>query len=270
MSYTCNIPALSNILKQISRAALMLWEKGWAESNAGNISVNISEQIVISEIELRTDNPEPLVRACPELANQTFLITGTGKRMRDIPGNPSESLCFIHISEDADKYYLIADESFCSAPSSELHAHLLIHNTIAIHWPGQKVIFHTHPNELIALTHRPDLITQQDFSRLIMSMHPETTIFIPEGIGFVPYLGTGTEELAEESAKEFEKHRVVIWDKHGCLAAGKDLFDAFDLIDLANKAAQIYFMCRKGGYEPEGLSGDQIDDLKKRFKQITK
>lgn len=261
---------LSNILKQLQEVSFMLWEKGWAESNAGNISVNISEEIKQNDITFSLKDPQPLRQSYPKLENQTFLITGTGKRMRDIPENPLESLCLIHIPEEADRFYFSADTSFCTAPSSELPAHLLIHDTIARHQSGQKVIFHTHPNELIALTHKPDLETERDFDRILLSMLPETAVFIPEGVGYVPYIMTGTEELAKASAEAFKKHRVVIWEKHGCLATGTDVFEAFDLVDLINKSAQIYFTCRSGGYDPEGLSDDQVDDLKTLIKDINR
>jgi rhamnulose-1-phosphate aldolase len=260
----------SNILNQINEVASMLWEKGWAEGNAGNISVNISDQIEKPGRSFKIKDPRHLGQTYPELADQTFIITGTGKRMRDIPRNPMESLCLIHIPEQTDRFYFLDDTMFCTNPSSELRAHLLIHNTIARHHPGQKVIFHTHPNDLIALTHKKDLATQQDFDKILRSMHPETAIFLPEGVGYVPYFATGTEELAKASAEAFEKHRVVIWDKHGCLSTGRDVFEAFDLIDLVNKSAQIYFLCINGGYDPEGLSEAQIEDLKERFKDFNR
>ena len=38
-------PALSLKIEQIAEAAGYLWQKGWAERNGGNITVNITEYV---------------------------------------------------------------------------------------------------------------------------------------------------------------------------------------------------------------------------------
>jgi len=57
----------------------------------------------------------------------------------------------------------------------------------------------------------------------------------------------------------------VIWEKHGCLAIGESLFDAFDQIDILAKSAGIFFMCRNAGFDPEGLSKTQLEDIRKHY-----
>ena len=41
-----------------------------------------------------------------------------------------------------------------------------------------------------------------------------------------------------------EGHDVVLWEKHGVLAVDTDIIEAFDQIDVLNKAAQIYLLSR--------------------------
>ena len=75
-------------------------------------------------------------------------------------------------------------------------------------------------------------------------MHPEMSMLIPEGIGFIPFITPGTERIAKATLEKFAEKRVVIWEKHGVFAIGKDCNQAFDLIDIAAKAARIYLLVK--------------------------
>ena len=56
-----------------------------------------------------------------------------------------------------------------------------------------------------------------------------------------------------------------MWEKHGTFAVGESVFDAFDMIDILSKSARIFFMVRQSGYEPEGLTDPQLDELRAAF-----
>ncbi len=58
---------------------------------------------------------------------------------------------------------------------------------------------------------------------------------------------------------------MIAWEMHGCTAIGRDASEAFDLIDTVNKAAEIYLICRGAGYEPKGLSEEQLRELDESF-----
>lgn len=45
MSVIDNNPALAADIAQVAEAAGYLWQKGWAERNGGNITVNITDKI---------------------------------------------------------------------------------------------------------------------------------------------------------------------------------------------------------------------------------
>lgn len=93
-------------------------------------------------------------------------------------------------------------------------------------------------------------------------MHPETIVFVPGGVGFVPYVTPGTEKIAVETLKALEKYNVALWEKHGVFAIGESVFDTFDIIDILGKSARIYFLVKSSGHEPEGLSEEQLAILK--------
>jgi ribulose-5-phosphate 4-epimerase/fuculose-1-phosphate aldolase len=47
---------------------------------------------------------------------------------------------------------------------------------------------------------------------------------------------------------------------------GRDLDEAFDLIDTLNKSAALFFLCRSAGKTPKGLGPKQIRELAGYFR----
>lgn len=90
-------------------------------------------------------------------------------------------------------------------------------------------------------------------NEVLLNMHTETAFFIPEGIGYVPLAEPGSLALAKATLKSLKTHKIVLWEKHGCLATGKDVNEAFDRIDLMAKAAKIYLLGRMAGFSAEGI-----------------
>ncbi len=133
-------------------------------------------------------------------------------------------------------------------PTSELPSHLLTYAFLIKNNFNQRAIIHTHPDHLIALSHLKKYAGEKPINHLLRSIHPEMKIVIPEGIGYVKYRKPGTEGLARATVEQFKNHRLIIWERHGCIAVGKDLFEAFDLIETADKIARIFFLCKKTGY----------------------
>ena len=56
-----------------------------------------------------------------------------------------------------------------------------------------------------------------------------------------------------------------MWEKHGVCAVGKDIFEAFDQVDVLSKSAQIYISARCMGYEPDGMSHEQMQEMSRAF-----
>jgi rhamnulose-1-phosphate aldolase len=253
--------ALDTILSELSRGAQYLWDKVWIEGTGGNISINLSDHVSPETWNRDSSSFIHLEKDYPNLSGCTFLVTGTGKRLRDLALNTEENTCLITVAKDGKGYYLYGGKSRDIRPTSEFNSHLSIYQLLIQQNRPKQVILHTHPNALIALTHIFAYTEEESLNRLLQTIHPEVRIFIPEGVGLVPYFRPGSEELAEATVKAFATHNVVIWEKHGCLGIGKDIFEAFDLIDMVNKAAQIYFMCKSTGSLPQGLTDAQLREL---------
>lgn len=256
---------LKNVFQEIAEVAGYLWQRGWAERNAGNISVNINDL-------LQTDVPDfssypffPLPLAFPKLANCCFFVSATGKRMRDLARKPMRNSLIIKLNSEANGYRIISKKSEVDnlMPTSELPTHLGIHQMIAERCSSEKVVLHTHATELVTLTQSSEFCNQDALNRVLWGMHPETIIFVPKGIGFVPYMLPGSVDIAKETIKALQDHDVVLWGKHGVFAIGKSVGDTFDVIDILAKSASIFFMCRSANIVPDGLTDQQLAELKK-------
>ena len=249
---------------RIAEVAGYLWEKGWAERNGGNISVNVTELLTAEEKALPAlGEAIVLEEAMTELAGHIFYVTGTGKRMRYVAQDPFGNGSIIRVAADGKSYDIIAEQRII--PTSELPSHLLMHNYVRSLGRDNKVVLHTHPTDLIGMTHCKPFLDSDVITRTLWSMIPECRVIVPKGVGIVPYEIPGTLDLARATIKQQDKHDVVFWEKHGILAVGEDLIECFDAIDTLSKSAQIYFSARLAGSEPEGMTDKQLDDLVTAF-----
>lgn len=256
---------LNNIITQIAQTAALLEKRGWAEKNAGNISWNITHLRNDLQLHQKPCEIVALNGGYPCLKDSLIIITATNSRMRDIAVNPEEGLCLLEIIEnDKAKLYRFSDNSLLK-PTSELPTHLLIHNLLAEKGRKEKVVLHTHADELIALSHIKEFKSSGKMTELIWSIHPESIVYLPDGLSFIPYRITGSPGLAEESVKVLSNCRTAVWEKHGAIAIGETSPEAFDLIDTAAKSVRIFFQCKNAGYEPEGLSKEQLKELRDKF-----
>ncbi len=257
---------LVDILNQLSEIAGLIYQRGWAESSAGNISINVSEFLKNTDIASLKGKLKTIRfnSTYPALSNQWFLVTLSGSKARNIAKNPVPNIALIAISDDAKTCSCFIEESVNvqeKNPTSELPTHLAIHHLLARKKQPINVIIHAHVTELIALSHNPAFRNADGINKMLWSVHPEVKVFIPKGLGFVPYTLPGSEDIARKTIGIIEKHDIVIWEKHGVFAVGDSLENTFDTIDIANKAAKIYFLCAQAGYEPEGLTESQIRQL---------
>ena len=227
-------PALKKEVEKIAEVAGYLWQNGWAERNGGNITVNITD-LVDDEIKAlpAISEVKQIGTALPALKGCYFFCKGTGKRMRDLARWPMENGSIIRILDDCASYVIIADNAVM--PTSELPSHLSVHARLIEKGSNYKATVHTHPIELIAMSHNKKFMGKDVLSNLLWSMIPETKAFCPLGLGIVPYQLPGSLKLAEETLKELEDYDVVMWEKHGVFAKGLDVMDAFDQIDVLDR-----------------------------------
>ena len=256
---------LRNVITQVAEVAGYLWEKGWAERNGGNITVNVTEWVDDAMRGMKAlSEPKAIGTVLPHLKGCWFYCKGTQKRMRDLARDPMGNGSIIRITEDCAHYEIVADAPVM--PTSELPSHLSVHDYLLAKGSPYRASLHTHPIELVALTHARKWLEKDAATRMLWSMIPETKAFCPRGLGMVPYMLPSSVALAEATIRTIDgDYDVVMWEKHGVFAVDTDIMSAFDQVDVLNKAAQIYIAARNMGFEPEGMSDAQMRELSEVF-----
>ena len=264
MSILENRPRLKEEVYKVAEVAGYLWQKGWAERNGGNITVNITEWVddAIRALPAITER-KPIGAVLPHLKGCYFYCKGTNKRMRDLARCPMENGSVIRICDDCASYEIIADHPVM--PTSELPSHLSVHDYLIAKGSPYKASVHTHPIELVAMSHCDKFLEKDVATRLLWSMIPETKAFCPRGLGIVPYTLPGSVELAEATIGELDDYDVVMWEKHGVFAVDVDVMSAFDQVDVLNKSALIYIAAKNMGFEPKGMSEEQMHEMTVAF-----
>ena len=58
---------------------------------------------------------------------------------------------------------------------------------------------------------------------------------------------------------------MVIWDKDGVCGVDQEIIDPFDQVDVLSKSAQIYINAKCMGFEPDGMTPEQMKELSVTF-----
>jgi rhamnulose-1-phosphate aldolase len=257
-------PALKAEVDKVAEVAGYLWQKGWAERNGGNITINITEFVDEELQALPAITPvTPIGLTLPHLKGCYFFCKGTNRRMRDLARRPMDNGSVIRICDDCASYVIIADNPV--RPTSELPSHLSMHNRFIEKGNGYKAALHTHPIELIAMSHAKKFLQKDVLTNILWSMIPETKAFCPLGLGIIPYKMPSSVELAMATLAQLNEYDVVLWEKHGVVSVSTDIMEAFDMVDTLNKSAQIYTCARNMGFEPEGMTRDQMHEMSVAF-----
>ncbi|GET16149.1 hypothetical protein NB11A_04400 [Ligilactobacillus agilis] len=109
-------------------------------------------------------------------------------------------------------------------------------------------------------------LDERQLSRLLWQMQAESLVVFPEGVGIIPYMTPGTNEIGAKTAAKMADYRVVMWPHHGIFAVGADLDETFGLIETVEKAALIYSqIMAQGGQIKQKITDDQLKELAQAF-----
>ena len=247
------------------------FKKGWHERNGGNLSYRIKpEEIEEIKSELKAPtNWIPIGVSVPNLANEYFLVSGTGRYMRNIILKPEDNICIAKIDNKGENYAIIWGLEKGGRPTSEFPTHLMNHSIKKDLTNGQNhVIYHAHPTNIIALTFVLPL-NDKEFTRELWEMATEDPVIFPEGIGVVPWMVPGGSEIAKATSELMKKYNIVVWAHHGMFCSGKDFDEAFGLMDTAEKAAEICVKVRSMGGKKQTITTQNFLDLARDFKIIS-
>lgn len=216
------------------------WQQGWHERNGGNLSYRIKPEEVESVREEFTPGDwQGIGASVPGLAEEYFLVTGSGKYFRNVTIKPEDSFCIIELDGKGENYRICWGLVNGGRPTSELPSHLMNHEVKVQATGGRhRVIYHCHPANTIALTFVLPL-TDEAFTRELWEMATECPVVFPEGIGVVPWMVPGGRDIAVATSGLMKKYNVAIWAHHGMFASGADFDETFGLMHTVEKSAEI-------------------------------
>ena len=229
-------------VEEMKKITANMYRQGWDERNGGNISYMLEEEQVAEYLDLNN-----VIRTIPtgfdatELIGKIFIVTGTGKYFKNVMDDPETNLGIIRIAKDGTTAELLWGYADGGRFTSELPAHLMSHMARLRVDPSNRVVMHTHPTYTLAMNHVHEL-DEKKFTHTIWEMCTECIVVFPDGIGVLPWMVCGNNEIGEATAKKMEEFRIVIWGLHGIYGVGKDLDEAFGLIETVEKAAQLYML----------------------------
>lgn len=228
-------PFILDMLKAEAR----MDSKGWCERNSGNISLLIDEHEAGKYLDAsKVKRVIPIGFDALDLAGRLLIVTASGSYFGN---HSSDDLGIIRISADGRNAEVIWGFEGEKRFTSELPAHLMSHIERLKVDPENRVITHCHPTNLMAMSfvHKLD---EKAFTRTLWGMCTEGIMVFPDGVGVLPWMVCGTEEIGKATADKMKEYRIVVWAMHGIYAAGRTLDEAVGLIDTVEKAAQIYML----------------------------
>jgi rhamnulose-1-phosphate aldolase len=261
-------PELDDLLKMMGEAGRHLAGIEASEGAAGNISICLrsrKDSGTIWQVEPRTRFPQvtelELPQVVPELAGATFLVSGSGRRLREILDDPTANLACIVVNTGGrtGKLYTSYHRRF-ERVSSEFNSHLAVHyDQILATDTNFHAVIHAQPLHLTYLSHVPRYQDTQYLNTHLLRWQPETILNLPEGIGFIPFCIPGSPELMAGNAEALRRHRIVIWAKHGVMARSDvSVKRAADRVEYAETAAKYEYLNLCAGEIGDGLSADEI------------
>ncbi|GKS81373.1 rhamnulose-1-phosphate aldolase [Ligilactobacillus pabuli] len=225
----------SKYVKKVCSITQASYQHGWDERNGGNVSLRLTDEDLtdfddISEVKRTID----LGFDASTLAGNYFLVTATGRYFRNVISQPELDLGLVKIKEDGQHADLLWGYEDGAAPTSEFPSHLMSHIERLKVDANQRVVMHCHPTNVIALSFTQDL-DERSITRLLWKMQAESLVVFPEGIGIIPYMTPGTNEIGQATSEKMADFRTVIWPHHGIFGTGDDLDEAFGLIETVEK-----------------------------------
>jgi rhamnulose-1-phosphate aldolase len=260
MSIEAPYPELDELLVLVGEAGHRISDIDASEGAAGNISVYLGWPVdprrrfpVVETIPL----PQPV----PELANSGFLVTGSGRRLREVIQDPAANLGFVVINPGGETGQLYTSPRRLFARlTSEFNSHLAVHyDQVCSTGTNFHAVIHAQPPHL---TYLSNIIRYQDENYLnthLLRWQPELIINLPEGLGLVPFAVPGSAQLMQGTVESLRTHRVVIWCKHGVMArSDQSVKRASDRVEYAEAAARYEYMNLVNGEMGTGLTAEEV------------
>lgn len=262
-----------SFVEEMAPFVRLCWEMGWNEANGGNVSWRLPTDEITAILRRRFPNARqhpavPLDRAQPTLDGEYFLVTGSGQFFRHAVDHPDEVFGIVQITDNGTAYRRVWGYVMGGSPTSEFATHLVGHAIRKRVSNGrERVVLHCHVPEFIALSFLEPL-DLRDLTLALWQKMPECIVIFPDGVRVVPPLLPGTVTIAEASALELEKSRIISWTHHGIFASEESPEKVFALVETVEKACAIHRRVLSAGGPRRGIEIGLLRELSERFKDM--
>lgn len=260
-------PDLEEILAAMGTAGDRVAHMDASEASAGNISVFMAWN---PEVRRRFPLAEEIVLPlpAPALAGTTLLVTGSGRRLRDIQRDPEANVGAVLVHEGGLTATLhTSPRRLFKHLTSEFNSHLAVHqDQVAARGLNFHAVVHAQPPYLTMLSHIPAYRSDEVFNAKIVRWEPESIVALPQGIGVLDFMVPGSEELMRNNVESLRRHMIVLWSKHGVMARSDvSVTNAVDKIEYAETGAKYEYMNLAIGGIAEGLRREELVAVKDAF-----
>ncbi len=229
-------------VREMEKTTANMYRLGWDERNGGNVSYLLDEKEVAEYLDLnRVIRTIPTGFDAKPLIGKIFIVTGTGKYFKNVEGDPETNLGIVRIGQDGTTAELLWGYKDGGRFTSEFPAHMMSHMARLAVDPQHRIVMHTHPTYTIAMNAVCPL-DEKDFTKRLWKSNTEAVVVFPDGVGVLPCMICGTNEIGEATAAKMKDFRLVVWTNHGIYGTGKTMDEAFGLIETVEKTAQIYML----------------------------
>jgi rhamnulose-1-phosphate aldolase len=251
---------LNWILESMGDAGRRLSEIEAGQGAVGNISVFIGQPLEFREM-FSLEEPLPLPQAAPGLGGGILIVTGSGRRLREIKDDPAANLgCVVLDQAGKTARLFTSPQRRFTQLTSEFNSHLAVHDDQVRRTQAKyHAVVHAQPLHLTYLSHLPAYRDESYFNRHLFRWQPEAIVHLPEGLGVLPFRVPGGPELMELTVASLRSHQLAVWAKHGVMArSDRSVKQAVDRIEYAEAAARYECLNLMTGEKAEGLSAEEI------------
>lgn len=256
-------PQMSELMRLIGEAGRRISEIEASEGAAGNISVYAGWPLNHREF-FPGSEPIELPAPAPHLAGGALLVTGSGRRLREVLDDPLANLGLLTVEAGGATGRLwFSSERRFERLTSEFNSHLAVHNErVASTRASFHTVIHAQPLHLTYLSHRAAYQDERYLNTHLLRWQPEAIYNLPEGIGFIPFFVPGSADLMVHTLSGLRDHRLVVWARHGVVArADESVTRACDLIEYAETAARYECLNLASGEQASGLTVEEIRSI---------
>jgi rhamnulose-1-phosphate aldolase len=254
------LPDLDELLASMGEAGARICAIDASEAGAGNISLLVRWPIEVRRrFPFREDIDLPV--PAPSLAGATVLVTGSGRRLRQLAADPEAGIGALQVHEGGRSGTLYSSpRRLFEQLTSEFNSHLAVHeDQVARRDVPFQAVVHAQPPHLTYLSHIPAYRSTAALNARILRWEPETIVSLSAGVCVLDFMVPGSDELMAANVAGLRDFDVVLWSKHGVMArSDRSVTRAVDRIEYAETGARYEYLDLVAGGRAEGLTKDEV------------